>query len=54
MTYNVAFNRRTTRGSLMDDAGISEQPRWDFRKLSAEQFRAILGLGKVNARLIID
>ncbi|WP_455182963.1 hypothetical protein [Azospirillum palustre] len=54
MTYNAAFNRRTTRGSLMDDAGISEQPRWDFRELTHTQFRTILELGQVNARLIVN
>ncbi|MFC5356389.1 hypothetical protein [Azospirillum himalayense] len=54
MTYNAAFNRRTTRGSLMDDAGVSEQPRWDFRKLTPQQFRTILALGRVNARLVVD
>ncbi|KAA8386501.1 N-acetyltransferase [Acetobacter sp. DmW_136] len=54
MTYNVAFHRRTTRGVLMDEAGISEQPRWNFRELSNTQFQKILELGKVDARLIVN
>ncbi|WP_244669875.1 GNAT family N-acetyltransferase [Kaistia sp. 32K] len=53
MTYNVAFSRRTTRGRLMEEAGISEQPRWDLRELSDEQFGRILELGQVDARLVI-
>jgi len=54
MTYNAAFGRRTTRGRLLDEVGISEQPRWDLRKLSLDQLHTIVELGNVNARLIID
>ena len=54
LTYNVAFSRRTTRGRLLDEGVISEQPRWDFRELTAAQLGKILELGEVNARLIID
>ena len=54
MTYNAAFQRRPTRGELMGLVGISEQPRWDFRRLTDEQFAAILALGKVDEGLIVD
>ena len=54
LTYNAAFNRRITRGQLIDDGLVSEQPRWDLRALPQTQFRSILALGGVNARLIID
>jgi L-amino acid N-acyltransferase YncA len=54
MTYNAAFERRTTRGRLLEEAHISEQPRWDLRQLSSAQLAAILEMGKVNARLIVD
>lgn len=53
-TYNAAFNKRTTRGRLLDEVGITENPRWDFRELSRSQFRDILSLGEVNERLIIN
>jgi hypothetical protein len=54
MTYNAAFNRRITRGDLLDRVQIAEQPRWDLRELSQQQFHAIAELGGVNARVIID
>lgn len=53
MTYNAAFMRRTTRGRLLDEAGISEQPRWDLRRLDNAQLRRILAMGEVNERLIV-
>lgn len=54
MTYNVAFNKRTTRGQLLDEVGISEQPRWDLRYLTPNQLQTIARLGGVDARLIVD
>ena len=54
MTYNVAFGKRTTRGQLLDQQIISEQPRWDLRLLDPGQLDRILELGEINARLIID
>jgi hypothetical protein len=54
MTYNAAFGKRTTRGTLLDDVGISEHPRWDLRPLTRGQFNRILQLGKVNENLIVD
>lgn len=53
-TYNVAFAKRITRGELLDEVGVSEQPRWDLRELSTIQLKSILKRGKVNERLIID
>lgn len=54
MTYNAAFGKRITRGRLLDEANVSEHPRWDLRKLSSPQFRKILQMGNVSARLIVD
>ncbi len=54
MTYNASFARRPTRGDLIDIVGISEQPRWDLRLLTLEQFRAVAQLGGVDARLVVD
>lgn len=53
-TYNAAFNKRTTRGRLLDEVGITENPRWDFRELSQSQFKNILILGEVNERLVVN
>jgi hypothetical protein len=54
MTYNVAFSKRVTRGRLLDEVRISDQPRWDLRELTRDQLRAIIQMGNVDARLIID
>jgi hypothetical protein len=54
MTYNTAFTRRVTRGRLLEEAHISEQPRWDLRELTANQLRTILQMGGVDARLVVD
>lgn len=54
LTYNAAFGKRTTRGRLLDENVVSEQPRWDMRELSPAQLDRILELGEVNARLVID
>jgi predicted GNAT family N-acyltransferase len=54
MTYNAAFGRRTTRGRLLDDGVVAEQPRWDLRELSQDQLRRIIAMGDVNARIIVD
>lgn len=53
-TYNAAFTKKMTRGRLLDEVGLSEQPRWDFRELSTHQLRDILRLGNVNERIVID
>jgi hypothetical protein len=54
MTYNVAFARRVTRGRLLEEANVSEQPRWDLRELTRDQLHSILQMGGVDARLIVD
>jgi hypothetical protein len=54
MTYNAAFGRRITRGRLLEEARISDQPRWDLRELTREQLKSIIQMGNVDARLIID
>jgi L-amino acid N-acyltransferase YncA len=54
MTYNAAFGKRTTRGQLIDSGIMSVQPRWNLRELDAAQLGAILGMGEINARLVVD
>lgn len=54
MTYNGALRRRPIRGTLLDDVGIPEQPRWDLKSLTREQFDRIIELGGLNESLIID
>jgi hypothetical protein len=54
MMYNVAFGSRVTRGRLLEEAHISEQPRWDLRELTRAQLQAIIRMGNIDARLVID
>jgi hypothetical protein len=54
MMYNVAFSKRVTRGRLLEEAQVSEQPRWDLRELTQDQLRAIIKMGNVDARIIVD
>ncbi|MGU3398263.1 N-acetyltransferase [Brucellaceae bacterium D45D] len=54
MTYNVAFNKRITRGNLMELADVPEQPRWDLKPLSEVQFQKIVELGNVHESIIIN
>lgn len=54
LTYNAAFQKRLTRGLLMDDVGIPEQPRWDLKPITRDQLFRMLELGGVDARLIVD
>lgn len=54
ITYNLALPKRPTRGALIDSVGITEQPQWDIRKLTRNQFDIITHLGQSNARFIVD
>ena len=54
MTYNAAFEKRTTRGQLIDTVGLSSTRRYDFFELSQTQFDHILKLGKINESLVVD
>lgn len=53
MTYNAAFNRRTIRGRLIDEVGITA-PRWDFVQLTDQQFSQIVEMGEIDESLIVD
>lgn len=54
MTYNAAFRRRTTRGKLIEEVGLSDTARWDILPLTQTQFDRIMELGEINENLIID
>jgi hypothetical protein len=53
MTYNAAFKKRPNREKLLDDVGISTSPQWDFRRLTRDQFDAIVQLGEVPDDILI-
>jgi hypothetical protein len=54
MTYNIAFPKRPIRDLLLEDVGISEQPRWDLRELTSTQLKKIIKLAQVDESLIIN
>ena len=54
MTYNVAFNKRITRGKMIEEAGVPVQPRWDLKPLTRDAFDAIVEMGKINEGIIVD
>lgn len=54
MTYNIALNKRVTRGFLLDEVGISPDLYWGFFQLNDEQFKAILKKGEIDENIIIN
>lgn len=54
MLYNVAFNKRVIRKSLLEDVKIPSDVYWGFVKLTNDQFDKIIELGEVDERYIID
>ena len=54
MTYNIAFDRRVTRGELIEQVGLSAGDYWGFMQINDEQFKNIISRGKINESLIID
>lgn len=54
MTYNIALEKRVTRGMLLDEAKISPTLYWGFFQLTDAQFGYILEKGKVNENFIVD
>lgn len=54
MTYNAVLPNQVERAILLDDVGISEQPRWDLRQLTDKQFNRIVELGGLDESLIVD
>ena len=54
-TYNIALPKRLIRKSLIEDVGLAAGGRrWDFFKLTQNQFDLITGLGHVNASYLIN
>ncbi|MGU3359661.1 N-acetyltransferase [Methylobacterium sp. M6A4_1b] len=54
MTYNAAFTKRVIRDKMLDEVGITEQPRWDLRELTEDQVRHLANLGVLNASIVVD
>lgn len=54
MTYNIAFNKRVTRGVMLDEIGISPNVYWGFFQLTDDQFYQILNCAEINEGIIVD
>lgn len=53
-TYNVALAKRVTRGSLIDNANLSEGAYWGVMELSDKQFQSIIQLGGIDESIVIN
>ena len=53
MTYNIAFEKRVTRGYLIENVGISPAIYWGFFQLTDGQFNELLKKGETNENYII-
>ncbi|BBQ26144.1 MULTISPECIES: N-acetyltransferase [Aeromonas] len=53
-TYNIAFNKRPNRATLIEDVGLNESDYWGFMSLSDTQFARIVQLGEVDEGLVIN
>ncbi|MDQ7979049.1 N-acetyltransferase [Paraburkholderia sp. SARCC-3016] len=54
-TYNIALTKRLNRARLLEEVGLpGNGRRWDFLRLSDQQFNEILNLGQVNESYLID
>ncbi|MFN3734601.1 N-acetyltransferase [Comamonas testosteroni] len=54
-TYNIALRRRLIRKRLIEDVGLTAGlRRWDFFKLTRQQFDLILEMGQVHESYLID
>lgn len=52
-TYNAAFQKRMTRGALIERVGLSENAYWGFMELSDNQFKRIVELGGVDESVVV-
>ena len=54
-TYNIALRRRLIRKRLIEEVGLAGgSRRWDFFKLTRQQFDLIFELGQVDESYLID
>lgn len=54
MTYNIALEKRITRGDLINNVGVLRDQRWGFIELTNSQFSKILNIATVNESFILD
>lgn len=53
-TYNLAFKKRVTRGTMLEELGMDGKKYWGFFELNKNEFNGILERGQVNESLIVD
>lgn len=52
--YNVAFTKKVTRKSLLDDLGMDGYAYWGFMPVTDKQFEEIVKRGNADGRYFID
>lgn len=52
--YNVAFTKKVTRKSMLDDLGMDGNAYWGFMPVTNQQFDEIVKLGNADGRYFID
>lgn len=52
-TYNIALRKRVTRGTMIEEIGLTPEGRWGFMNLTYKQFEEIAKKGMVDESLII-
>lgn len=51
--YNIAFKKRVTRGTMIEELGLDENAYWGFLPISHEQFISICRKALVDESLIV-
>lgn len=54
MMYNFAFQKRITRGDIIDKLNVPEGIYWGFFRLQNEQFNRLVEMGCINEGFIVD
>jgi len=52
-TYNIALKKRVTRGTMIEDIGLSGDTYWGFMPLTQQQFIEITRRGIIDESLIV-
>lgn len=52
--YNVAFTKKVTRKSMLDNLGMDGNAYWGFMPVTNQQFDEIVKFGNADGRYFID
>lgn len=52
-TYNIALNKRVTRGEMIEDVGLDASAYWGFMPITQQQFQEIARRGRIDESLVV-